>query len=313
MQVSTTSCTSPRDSASACRCARDQPRERLEFDSAVGRAAGSPALAPAPARRPSALRRPRGVARPHERLGMLQAPPPRRPRPRGSSAPRACRPARPRRAGHPRSTPRRPPSPSPPDGSHWKRSVCRTVDRAATRSTLERVRPGGMLAAAWTRRSRPRWPPATRPRNPRSSSAARCSTARCCPRSASCSRSPRRTGTGLVAGATGTGKTKTLQVLAGQLGGGGAGVRRRREGRPDRARDARRRDGREDRGARRVPWRWPFTPAAHPVELLSLTGALGAPVRATIARSARCSSARSWIERDADLRALDGVRVLRPP
>ena len=35
------------------------------------------------------------------------------------------------------------------------------------------------------------------------------------------------------------------------------------------------------RGARRVP-RWPFTPAAHPVELLSLTGALGAPVRATI-------------------------------
>ena len=27
---------------------------------------------------------------------------------------------------------------------------------------------------------------------------------------------------------------------------------------------------------------WAFTPAAHPVELLSLTGALGAPIRATI-------------------------------
>ena len=41
---------------------------------------------------------------------------------------------------------------------------------------------------------------------------------------------------GLIAGATGTGKTKTLQLLAGQLSKAGVpGLRGRHQGRPDRA------------------------------------------------------------------------------
>jgi hypothetical protein len=87
---------------------------------------------------------------------------------------------------------------------------------------------------------------------------------------------------GLVAGATGTGKTKTLQVLAGQLSATGvpvfvADVKGDLTGlaMPGDATDAGMRERAESLG-------WPFTPAALAVELLSLTGALGAPVRATI-------------------------------
>ncbi|HET9724045.1 MAG TPA: helicase HerA-like domain-containing protein [Actinomycetota bacterium] len=87
---------------------------------------------------------------------------------------------------------------------------------------------------------------------------------------------------GLIAGATGTGKTKTLQVLAGQLSAAGvpvfvADVKGDLTGlaAPGDPIDAKVRE-------RVASLAWPLTPAAHPVELLSLTGALGAPVRATI-------------------------------
>jgi DNA helicase HerA-like ATPase len=87
---------------------------------------------------------------------------------------------------------------------------------------------------------------------------------------------------GLVAGATGTGKTKTLQVLAEKLSAAGvpvfladlkgdlSGLAAAGEASPkvlERARSC---------GT-------PFVPASFPVEFLSLTGAHGAPVRATVA------------------------------
>ncbi len=87
---------------------------------------------------------------------------------------------------------------------------------------------------------------------------------------------------GLIAGATGTGKTKTLQLLAGQLSAAGvpvfvADVKGDLTGlsAPSDAADTRVQE-------RAASLAWTFSPAAHPVELLSLTGALGAPVRATI-------------------------------
>jgi len=87
---------------------------------------------------------------------------------------------------------------------------------------------------------------------------------------------------GLIAGATGTGKTKTLQLLAGQLsalgvpvfavdvkgdlsGAGAAG---------DAANKAV-----VDRSA---SLKWTFEPHAHPVEILSLSGQHGAHVRASV-------------------------------
>ena len=86
---------------------------------------------------------------------------------------------------------------------------------------------------------------------------------------------------GLVAGATGTGKTKTLQLLAGQLSLGGvpvliADIKGDLTGSPCPA-------------TRPTPrcWRaaelgWDFKPDGHPVEFLSLSGKLGAQVRATV-------------------------------
>ena len=88
---------------------------------------------------------------------------------------------------------------------------------------------------------------------------------------------------GLIAGATGTGKTKTLQLMAEQLSAHGrSGLRRRREGRPLRPPEA-------GCGRRRASPRAPtelgieWTPAGHPVTFLSLGGhGPGVPVRATI-------------------------------
>ena len=88
---------------------------------------------------------------------------------------------------------------------------------------------------------------------------------------------------GLIAGATGTGKTKTLQLLAGQLSKAGVpGLRGRHQGRPDRPGRARRR-----RPTRRSSSASPRSagrsrPSGHPVEFLSLSGKLGAQVRATV-------------------------------
>jgi hypothetical protein len=87
---------------------------------------------------------------------------------------------------------------------------------------------------------------------------------------------------GLVAGATGTGKTKTLQLMAGQLS---------RAGVPcfvaDIKGDLTGLGGPGDAANPKVVERsaslgWTFEPAAHPVEFLSLSGKLGAQVRATV-------------------------------
>lgn len=87
---------------------------------------------------------------------------------------------------------------------------------------------------------------------------------------------------GLVAGATGTGKTKTLQILAGQLSDAGvpsfvADVK------GDLSGLARPGDPADPKVAERcASLGWTFEPRGHPVELLSLSGGLGAPVRATV-------------------------------
>ena len=88
---------------------------------------------------------------------------------------------------------------------------------------------------------------------------------------------------GLVAGATGTGKTRTLQGLAEQLSAAGVSrVRRRHEGRPVRAR---RRPARPT-GPRRsadAELGVAYTPTGFPVEYLALGGiGAGVPVRATV-------------------------------
>ncbi len=87
---------------------------------------------------------------------------------------------------------------------------------------------------------------------------------------------------GLVAGATGTGKTKTLQLMAGQLSDLGvpvfvADVKGDLSGvsRPGTA-DA------PHVAERCTSLGWTFESHEHPVELLSLSGALGARVRATV-------------------------------
>jgi DNA helicase HerA-like ATPase len=86
---------------------------------------------------------------------------------------------------------------------------------------------------------------------------------------------------GLVAGATGTGKTKTLQLIAGQLSEAGvpvfvADVKGDLTGLSQPGERSQRLD------ERAAALGWTFEPRAHPVELLSLSGALGAQVRATV-------------------------------
>ncbi|PZR69406.1 MAG: ATP-binding protein [Candidatus Dormiibacter spiritus] len=87
---------------------------------------------------------------------------------------------------------------------------------------------------------------------------------------------------GLVAGATGTGKTKTLQVLAGQLSDAGvpvfvADIKGDLTGlaAPGDASSAKLQE-------RCQQMAWEFKPAGHAVDFLSLTGKVGAQVRATV-------------------------------
>ena len=87
---------------------------------------------------------------------------------------------------------------------------------------------------------------------------------------------------GLIAGATGTGKTKTLQLMAGQLSAAGvpvlvADIKGDLTGLalPGDATNAKVQARAKDLG-------WDFKPDGHPIELLSLTGKLGAQVRATV-------------------------------
>ena len=87
---------------------------------------------------------------------------------------------------------------------------------------------------------------------------------------------------GLIAGATGTGKTKTLQLMAGQLSKAGVPVFV-----ADIKGDL---TGLAAPGGTTHPkliernesLAWTFDPSGHPVEFLSLTGALGSQVRATV-------------------------------
>jgi DNA double-strand break repair helicase HerA and related ATPase len=87
---------------------------------------------------------------------------------------------------------------------------------------------------------------------------------------------------GLIAGATGTGKTKTLQLMAGQLSQAGvpvfvADIKGDLTGlaAPGDASDPKVRSRAESLA-------WQFQPSGHPVEFLSLSGQLGAQVRATV-------------------------------
>ena len=87
---------------------------------------------------------------------------------------------------------------------------------------------------------------------------------------------------GLIAGATGTGKTKTLQLLAGQLSKAGVPVFI-----SDIKGDVSGIGAAGDAANPKVQERaaslgWTFEPAAHPIELFSLSGVLGAQVRATV-------------------------------
>ena len=87
---------------------------------------------------------------------------------------------------------------------------------------------------------------------------------------------------GLVAGATGTRKTKTLQILAGQLSGAGVPVFV-----SDVKGDLTGISQPGDATAQPIVDRAAqlsitYEPAGHPTELLSLSGALGGQVRATV-------------------------------
>jgi uncharacterized protein len=87
---------------------------------------------------------------------------------------------------------------------------------------------------------------------------------------------------GLVAGATGTGKTKTLQLIAGQLSDAGVPVFAA-DVKGDLTGLAAAGDATNPKITERAAsLAWTFVPRAHPVELLSLSGTGGAQVRATV-------------------------------
>jgi DNA helicase HerA-like ATPase len=87
---------------------------------------------------------------------------------------------------------------------------------------------------------------------------------------------------GLIAGATGTGKTKTLQLLAGELSRVGVPVFVA-DIKGDVTGISQPGDAANPKIVERAAsMAWTFAPAAHPVEFLSLSGKLGAQVRATV-------------------------------
>jgi uncharacterized protein len=87
---------------------------------------------------------------------------------------------------------------------------------------------------------------------------------------------------GLIAGATGTGKTKTLQLMAGQLSKAGVPVFVA-DIKGDLTGLAAPGDAANPKLVERVAsLDWTFEASGHPVEFLSLTGRLGAQVRATV-------------------------------
>ncbi len=87
---------------------------------------------------------------------------------------------------------------------------------------------------------------------------------------------------GLIAGATGTGKTRTLQLLAGQLSKAGVPVFVA-DIKGDLTGLAAPGDATNPKVVDRTKaMDWTFVPAGHPTEFLSLSGKLGAQVRATV-------------------------------
>jgi len=87
---------------------------------------------------------------------------------------------------------------------------------------------------------------------------------------------------GLIAGATGTGKTKTLQVMAGQLSQAGVPVFIS-DIKGDLTGMAAAGDAADPAVQERcASLAWDYRPRAHPVEFLSLSGRLGAQVRASV-------------------------------
>ncbi len=87
---------------------------------------------------------------------------------------------------------------------------------------------------------------------------------------------------GLIAGATGTGKTKTLQLMAGQLSKAGVPVFVA-DIKGDLTGLAAPGDATNTKVIERAAsLGWTFEPAGHPVEYLSLSGKLGAQVRASV-------------------------------
>jgi uncharacterized protein len=87
---------------------------------------------------------------------------------------------------------------------------------------------------------------------------------------------------GLIAGATGTGKTKTLQLLAGELSEAGVPVFVA-DIKGDVTGIAAPGDATNPKVVERAAsLAWTFEPSGHPVEFLSLSGLLGAQVRATV-------------------------------
>ena len=87
---------------------------------------------------------------------------------------------------------------------------------------------------------------------------------------------------GLIAGATGTGKTKTLQLLAGELSRAGVPVFVA-DIKGDVTGIAAPGDATNPKVIERTSsLRWTYEPSGHPVEFLSLSGQLGAQVRATV-------------------------------
>jgi uncharacterized protein len=87
---------------------------------------------------------------------------------------------------------------------------------------------------------------------------------------------------GLIAGATGTGKTRTLQLLAGQLSKAGVPVFVA-DIKGDLTGLAAPGDAANPKVVERATaMAWTFVPAGHPTEYLSLSGKLGAQVRATV-------------------------------
>jgi DNA helicase HerA-like ATPase len=87
---------------------------------------------------------------------------------------------------------------------------------------------------------------------------------------------------GLIAGATGTGKTKTLQILAGELSKAGVPVFVA-DIKGDVTGIAAPGDPANPKIQERIAsLGWTYEPAGHPVEFLSLSGKLGARVRATV-------------------------------